>query len=149
MEKLLVSACLLGNLCKYNGGTNILPQEVLKAIREKYILIPVCPEVSGGLPVPREPSERQGERVINKASADVTAEYQKGAELALILAERFDCRKALFKERSPSCGSKVIYDGTFSRTIISRDGVTSELLKKKGIEIFGESELSGLINFDT
>ena len=148
MENLLVSACLLGNLCKYNGGTNTLPEEVLKALREKYFLIPVCPETSGGLPIPRQPSERQGQRVVNKIFVDVTAEYKKGAEHALVLAKRYSCSKALFKEKSPSCGSGKIYDGTFSSTLVSGDGVTSELLKKNGIEIFGESEVSQLINCD-
>ncbi len=146
MENLLVSACLLGNMCKYNGGTNTLPEDVLKALRKKYRLIPVCPETSGGLPIPREPSERQGSRVINKISADVTAEYQRGAEHALLIARRNGCKKALFKEKSPSCGSGKIYDGTFSRTLIAGDGITSELLKKNGMEIFGESDVNILIS---
>lgn len=145
MENLLVSACLLGNKCKYDGGTNTLPTEILKALREKYNLIPVCPETSGGLPIPRIPSERREGRVMNKAAEDVTEQYQKGAKHALILAERYGCKKALFKEKSPSCGSGRIYDGSFTHRLVSGDGVTSELLKKNGIEIFGESEVNNLL----
>lgn len=146
MENLLVSACLLGNRCKYNGKANTLPDETLNVLREKYKIIPVCPETSGGLPIPRIPSERQGDRVVNKACVDVTEEYRKGAECALILARRYGCKKALFKEKSPSCGSGRIYDGSFTGTVISGDGVTSELLKRNGIEIFGESEIDLLLS---
>ena len=134
MENLLVSACLLGFDCKYNGGNNALPPEALKQLRRRYRLIPVCPETAGGLPVPREPSERRGERVINRAGQDVTAEFQKGAELAAALARRFQIRKALLKSNSPSCGSGSIYDGSFSGTLTVGDGVTSEYIKCEGIE---------------
>ena len=134
MEKLLVSACLLGFNCKYNGGNNALPAEALEKLRRQYRLIPVCPETAGGLPVPREPSERRGERVINRAGQDVTAEFQKGAELAAALARRFQIRKALLKSNSPSCGSGSIYDGSFSGTLTVGDGVTSEYIKCEGIE---------------
>lgn len=134
MENLLVSACLLGFNCKYNGGNNALPAEALEKLRRQYRLIPVCPETAGGLPVPREPSERRGERVINRAGQDVTAEFQKGAELAAALARRFQIRKALLKSNSPSCGSGSIYDGSFSGTLTVGDGVTSEYIKCEGIE---------------
>ncbi len=145
MEKLLVSACLLGHNCKYDGGNNGLSTEIVENLREKYELIPVCPETAGGLSTPRMPSERKGELVVNSAGEDVSREYRKGAEYALNLAEENNCRKALFKERSPSCGNGRIYDGSFSHSLISGDGVTSELLKKNGIEIFGESQLDKLI----
>jgi len=135
MENLLVSACLLGFNCKYNGGNNALPAEALEKLRRQYRLIPVCPETAGGLPVPREPSERRGERVINRAGQDVTAEFQKGAELAAALARRFQIRKALLKSNSPSCGSGSIYDGSFSGTLTVGDGVTSEFIKSEGIEV--------------
>jgi uncharacterized protein YbbK (DUF523 family) len=134
METLLISACLLGANCKYNGGNNALPPEVLERLRQRYRLIPVCPETAGGLPIPREPSERRGERVINRVGQDVTAEFQKGAELAAALARRFQIRKALLKSNSPSCGSGSIYDGSFSGTLTVGDGVTSEYIKCEGIE---------------
>lgn len=145
MENLLVSACLIGSYCKYNGGANTLPEEILKGLREKYRLIPVCPETAGGLPIPRVPSERQGDRVMSRAGKDVTKEYAKGAEEALILAGKYNCSKALLKEKSPSCGCGRIYDGTFSKTLISGNGVTAELLKKHGLCIFGESKAEKLI----
>ena len=145
MERLLVSACLMGVKCKYSGGANTLPQDILNALSHKYELVPVCPECDGGLPTPRIPSERREERVINKAGEDVTAQYRLGAEKALGTAEEKGCFRALFKERSPSCGAGEIYDGSFTKTLISGDGVTAELLKKKGIKIYGESRINELL----
>ena len=135
METLLISACLMGANCKYNGGSNALPEQTLAALRRHYRLIPVCPEAAGGLPTPREPSERRGGRVVSRSGRDVTAEYRKGARTALALAERYGARKALLKSNSPSCGSGAIYDGTFSGTLTPGDGVTAELLKARGIEV--------------
>ena len=131
METLLISACLMGFNCKYNGGNNALPEDVLLALRRRYRLIPVCPEAAGGLPTPRAPSERLGSRVINRDGQDVTAAFQRGAELAVRLAERFGTRFALLKSNSPSCGSGTIYDGSFSGRLVPGDGVTAEYLKNK------------------
>ncbi len=139
-EALLISACLLGTNCKYNGGNNALPEEQLAALRERYRLVPVCPERDGGLPTPRLPSERMGDRVVNRAGEDVTEAFCRGAALALETAEREGCRLALLKERSPSCGSGRIYDGSFSSTVIPGDGITAEALKKSGLTVFGETE---------
>ena len=136
METLLISACLMGYNCKYNGGNNALPQDVLAALRQRYRLIPVCPEAAGGLPTPRMPSERRGDRVITHSGRDVTAEFRRGAELAAELAERFDAHLALLKSNSPSCGSGTIYDGSFSGRLVSGDGVTTEYLKNKNLIIF-------------
>ena len=144
-EKLLISACLLGCRCKYDGGANTLPAETLAALREKYEMVPVCPETAGGLPVPRVPSERRGGRVVTREGKDVTAEYEKGARVALELAVRFGCRKALLKERSPSCGAGEIYDGTFSHTFVPGDGVAAETLREAGLELCGESRVRELI----
>lgn len=135
----MISACLLGFNCKYSGGNNSLPEETLKKLRAEYALVPVCPEVAGGLPVPREPSERQGTGVFSVSGRDVTAEYTKGAETAVRLAERFGCRTALLKENSPSCGSGKIYDGSFSGVLTAGDGVSAEKLKALGIRVMGES----------
>lgn len=145
METLLISACLLGKNCKYSGGNNALPAETLDRLREKYRLVPVCPETAGGLTIPREPSERLNGAVLGKSGRDVTAEFERGAETALRLARRFDCKTALMKERSPSCGSGTIYDGTFTGTVIPGDGVAAEKLRAAGVQLFGESEIEKLI----
>ena len=142
-EKILVSACLLGENCKYSGGNNACP--AAQQLRERYELIAVCPERDGGLPTPRIPSERLGERVVNKAGEDVTSQFRRGAELALETALKNSCRIALFKERSPSCGCGVIYDGSFTGTLIEGDGVTAALLKQHNIMILGESRIEDLL----
>lgn len=139
MDKLLVSACLLGAPCRYDGKSK--PLAGIERLREKYELVPVCPEREGGLPTPRTPSERRGEAVVMQDGTDVTAQYRRGAEAALKLCRREGCAAALLKERSPSCGSGVIYDGTFTHTLIPGDGVTAELLRQNGVRIYGESEL--------
>ena len=141
MEVLLVSACLMGFDCKYSGGNNALPPETLDALRRSFRLIPVCPETAGGLPTPREPSERRGERVISRDGRDVTAAFQKGAALTLRLAERYGAKRALLKCNSPSCGSGFVYDGSFSGKLVPGDGVTAELLKSQGISVVGENVL--------
>lgn len=138
MENLLISACLLGFECKYSGGSNKLSDENIAALKEKYRLIPVCPETAGGLPVPRDPSERLGDRVISSKCKDVTAEFTKGAENALYLARRYGCKKALLKRNSPSCGGEYIYDGSFTGTLVPGEGLTAELLRANGLEIMGE-----------
>ena len=136
METLLISACLMGYNCKYNGGNNALPPEVLAALRERYRLIPVCPEAAGGLPTPRVPSERRGGSVVTRDGRDVTAAFRRGAEIAGKLAERYGARLALLKSNSPSCGSGTVYDGSFTGTLTPGDGVTAEYLKNKNLTIF-------------
>ena len=145
MENLLISACLMGFECKYSGGSNVLDKDKLAALRTRYRLIPVCPESAGGLPTPRAPSERRDGKVINKLGQDVTEEYRMGAETALYLARRYGCTKALLKERSPSCGSGKIYDGSFTGTLVPGDGTAAEELKAAGIRVYGESEMDKLI----
>ena len=139
MDKLLVSACLLGAPCRYDGKSK--PLAGIERLRETYELVPVCPEQEGGLPTPRTPSERRGEAVVMQDGTDVTAQYRRGAEAALKLCRREGCAAALLKERSPSCGSGSIYDGSFTHTLIPGDGVTAELLRQNGVRIYGESEL--------
>lgn len=140
-EKALISACLLGLDCRYDGKNNGLGAEKLAALREKYELIPVCPECYGGLTTPRTPSERRGDMVVSKTGTDVTRQFEKGAQTALSLALLFDAKTAILKENSPSCGCGTIYDGTFTGTLVPGDGVTAELLKKHGIKIIGEYAL--------
>lgn len=145
MENVLISACLLGFECKYCGGSNKLTEQQLAALGERFRLIPVCPETAGGLPTPRDPSERLGDKVVSNQGRDVTAQYQKGAETALWLARRYDCKAALLKENSPSCGSGQIYDGSFTGKLIPGDGVAAEELKKEGLIVFSESDTDLLI----
>ena len=140
-KKALISACLLGLDCRYDGKNNFIGEEKLKKVCEEYELIPVCPEIYGGLTTPRIPSERVGEKVLSKTGTDVTAEFSKGAETALRLAEMFGCEAAVLKENSPSCGSGTIYDGTFTGALTPGDGVTAELLKKHGIAVIGETNI--------
>ena len=138
MENLLVSACLLGFECKYSGGSNKLSDEEIAKLKNEYCLIPVCPETAGGLPVPRDPSERLGDKVVSSKGRDVTAEFVKGAETALYLARRYGCKKALLKRNSPSCGGEFIYDGSFSGVLVPGEGVAAEMLRREGLEILGE-----------
>ena len=145
MENVLISACLLGFACKYCGGSNKLSEQQLAALGERFRLIPVCPETAGGLPTPRDPSERLGDRVVSNQGRDVTEQYRKGAETALWLAWRYGCKAALLKEKSPSCGSGQIYDGSFTGKLIPGDGVAAEELKKEGLIVFGESDTELLI----
>ena len=138
MEKILVSACLLGVDCKYNGGNNY-NEKIMEFLKDKEI-IPICPEIMGGLPTPRVPSERKEDKVITKEGVDVTKNFQKGAEETLKLAKLLGVKKALLKAKSPSCGYQKIYDGTFSDTLIDGNGVTTELLLKEGFTILTEKD---------
>lgn len=139
--RILVSACLLGLCCRYDGKEKADGRVLELLKRDDILLIPVCPEQLGGMETPRLPSERRGEAVVNRSGEDVTEYYRKGAAQALKLAELYGCKAAILKERSPSCGKGQIYDGTFSGTLTEGDGVTAELLKSHGIQIFGESEV--------
>lgn len=143
MENLLISACLLGVQCRYDGGSKPVMPTV--ALMEQYHLIPICPEQLGGLPTPREPSERRADAVVSRSGADVTAQFRRGAEQALHLARLYGCKAAVLKERSPSCGSGEVYNGTFSGRLTPGDGVTAALLKANGIAVYGESDLDALL----
>lgn len=135
---ILVSACLLGRNCKYNGGNN-LAEGLCESLTAKGIgIIPVCPECAGGLPTPRVPAERLGDRVVNKVGEDVTAQFMAGAQAALEAAKANDCRCAVLKKNSPSCGCGTIYDGSFTETLTEGNGVTAELLLKEGIAVYNE-----------
>ena len=138
-EKILVSACLLGINCKYDGSNN-LNEKVLDYIKDKEV-IPICPEILGGLSTPRPPSEIISDKVVNNEQKDVTKEYRKGAEESLKLAKLFKVKKALLKAKSPSCGCGKIYDGTFTKTLIDGDGITTQLFKENNIEVITEIDL--------
>ena len=144
--KILVSACLLGEDCKYNGGNN-KNEEVIK-LGEKHTLIPICPECFAGLPVPRVPSEIKDGRVYSKEGKDLTEEFFDGAEKALYIAEETGCQLAVLKERSPSCGFGKIYDGSFSGRLINGNGIAAQLLYDHGNTIFGESKIDKIKEYE-
>ena len=142
--RILVSACLLGVNCRYSGDGKRIAEAA--RLMERAELIPVCPEILGGLPTPRPPAERVGDRVMNCEGADVTTAFQRGAEETLRLAELFGANVALLKERSPSCGMGKIYDGSFQGKIVDGSGVTAQLLAAHGIYVCGESRADELLN---
>ena len=141
--RILVSACLLGVACRYDGKGQAIPRlnELLAACEA----IPVCPEQLGGLPTPRTPSERVGARVLSKNGADVTDAFHRGADAACHLARLYGARLALMKARSPSCGAGTIYDGSFSGRVAPGDGVTGEALKAMGLDVYTEDDLDALL----
>ncbi len=141
-KKLLVSACLTGCPCRYDGASK--PNGAVMALEETWELIPVCPEELGGLSTPRLPSERVGEQVLHQNGVSVTDEFRLGAERCLQIAKEEGVSLALLKARSPSCGKGHIYDGTFTHTLCERDGMTAELLLKNGISVLSEEELEKL-----
>ena len=141
-EKILVSACFLHEGYKYNGGANI--NEKIKGLAEKYDFVLICPEVFGGLSSPRLPSEIVNDKVLNEIGEDVTEAFVSGAQKALELALKHGCKKAILKAKSPSCGKGLIYDGSFSHTIIKGDGVAAKLLMENGITIYTENEIENL-----
>ena len=143
--RMLVSACLLGAYCRYNGEKRMFPG-VCELIQWAE-LIPVCPETLGGLPTPRLPAERRGDQVINSEGGDVTLHYARGAEETLRLAQLFGARVALLKERSPSCGAVEIYDGSFAHARIPGDGVAAQRLKENGVVVYGESRIGELMEY--
>ncbi|ERJ31497.1 DUF523 domain-containing protein [Campylobacter concisus] len=143
-EKVLISACLAGINCKFNGENNILDRDVLDEISKKYHLLFVCPEVFGGLSTPREPAEMKGGLVVTKTAKDVSENFKFGAEICLKIAKLNGCKKAILKARSPSCGSGQIYDGSFTKKLIFGDGVAAKLLKENGILVFSEDEIGRL-----
>lgn len=136
MDRYIVSACLVGKNTKYSGGNN-LNEKIVEFLKDKeYIL--VCPEVSGGLPIPRFPSEIKKDKVINSIGKDVTFEFKLGTQKEIDRVKEFGATKAILKSKSPSCGVNIIYDGTFSGNTISGDGIFVKELKKLGIEILTE-----------
>ena len=145
-EKLLISACLMGENVKYNGKNNLID---LDKIKEQYELIPFCPEVAGGLPTPRSPSEiitHYPLRLLNKEGAEVTEAFIKGAKETLAVVKKNKIDKALLKANSPSCSSSLVYDGSFSGVLLKGEGVTTALLRKNGVEIFDERNSFKLLN---
>jgi uncharacterized protein YbbK (DUF523 family) len=135
----LCSACLLGIECRYDR--KILPSEKVLSLASEEILIPVCPEQLGGLPTPRVQAEQIGEKVVTEDGTDLTENFIRGAKQVIKLAQIFNCKEAILTQRSPSCGCGLIYDGTFSGTVVKGDGVTAKLLKAEGIKVITDDDL--------
>ena len=154
MERILVSSCLAGRPVRYDGAAKPVAGDLFERWRAEGRLVPFCPEVSGGLPVPRPPAEIVGgdggdvldgtARILTRTGADVTGEFLRGARLALETAQRSGARLALLKEGSPSCGSHRIYDGTFTGGAAPGTGVTTALLRRSGIRVFSEDDLDAV-----
>lgn len=138
---ILVSACLLGCACRYDGKSK--PCGEVISLKEKHNLIPVCPEIMGGLATPRMPSEIRDGIVINSEGKDNTARFEKGAREALRLCGIFGCTAVVLKSKSPSCGFGEIYDGTFTGKTVCGNGVTARLLYENGVEIYNEFNFGG------
>ena len=136
---IVVSACLLGKNCKYSGGNNFCPR--VASLTGNNTLIPVCPEVIGGLPTPRTPSERIGDRVMTKDGRDVTAEFRLGAEKAMETVRNVKPDLIILQPHSPSCGKGKIYDGTFSGRLIDGDGVFAGMAKAEGFKVLTAEEI--------
>ena len=156
--KVLISSCLLGQKVRYDAKEKSI--DGIEELSREYELIPFCPEVSGGLPIPRESAEIVGKsidiitnniknsksRVLTTSGKDVTKEFLEGAGKALHLCKSNDIKLAILKSKSPSCGYGKVYDGTHSRVLIDGNGVTSELLQKNGIKIYNENNYRELLD---
>jgi uncharacterized protein YbbK (DUF523 family) len=145
MEKILISACLLGERVRYHGGDARLEHPTLRRWQEEGRLVPLCPEVTGGLTTPRPAAEitvsPEGRRVLTAAGHDVTAAFERGAEAAINACAAHGIRIAILKDGSPSCGSRSIYDGTFGCRRVDGEGVTAARLRAAGVRIFSESQI--------
>ena len=142
MAVILVSSCLLGCACRYKGDD--CKNERILALAKEHVLLGVCPEQMGGLETPRAPSEIVGDKVMSNAGRDVTAEYRKGAEAALYLAQLNRADFAILKAKSPSCGSGRIYDGTFTGTLTDGWGVAAQMFHDAGIRVIDETQVSAV-----
>lgn len=136
-EKILVSACLIGVRVRYDGGDS--RTESILTLEDRYDLIPLCPEVLGGLPVPRPPAEILLGKAVTEEGRDVTANFEAGARITLDYCQENGIWKAVLKSKSPSCGTGMVYDGSFTRTLTAGDGFTAELLMRHGIEVYSEN----------
>ncbi|MBQ7088062.1 MAG: DUF523 domain-containing protein [Clostridia bacterium] len=137
--KYLISACLCGEHCRYDGGCFDYPH--LRKLAEEGVALPYCPEHEGGLPIPRKPCEIVGDKVLAADGTDCTAEYTRGAEGALALCREHGITAAILKESSPSCGSTRIYDGTHTGVKIPGMGLAARLLSENGVTLYSEKAL--------
>ncbi|WP_136679027.1 DUF523 domain-containing protein [Neptunomonas sp. XY-337] len=150
MKKILMSACFLGQKVRYDGRHSLIEHPLIKKWQEEGRLIPFCPEVAGGLPIPRAPAEIKNHHpvlVVDQNEKDVTPQFVTGAELAVERAKREGACCALLKSRSPSCGNREVYDGKFSGTVVPGAGVTAAELQRHGIPVFNEREIDQIEEF--
>lgn len=145
MKKILVSACLCGDPCRYDGKAVPCDDPIFLRWLEEGRFVQVCPEVLAGLGVPRGESQRKGNRVVTIDGKDVTEAFYEGAEATLALAKQEDVAFCILKQRSPSCGSSIIHDGTFSGVKIPGQGVTTEILRNGGYTVVGEDQMEEAI----
>ena len=138
MPKVMISRCLMGDNCRWDGGNNLVPE--LRELYERGLAVPVCPEQLGGLSTPRLPSEIRGDRVIMHDGTDVTDNFRRGAERALAIGLKQGCACAVTKAKSPSCGCGTVYDGTFTGTLVPGDGIFVQMLKEAGIPVRTEKD---------
>ncbi len=145
-EKILVSGCFLGLHVRYDGGHQLLVNRFFKQWQAQGRIVSFCPEVAGGLPIPRKPAEinQKNNRVTTVDGEDVTDAFLSGAQQALGLCFQHNIRYALLKESSPSCGSHTVYDGSFTQRKIAGQGVTAQLLINNGIKVFSENTIMSL-----
>lgn len=145
MQNVLISSCLLGVDCKYNGSNNKLDEETINLLKEKYNLIPVCPEIMGGLPTPRNPVEIKDGKVFDYDGEEFTEEFEKGSDEVVKLAKLYNPTIAILKENSPSCGSNYIYDGTFNNKKIKGMGLAARKLSEEYVRLFNEENIKILL----
>jgi len=143
METIIVSACLLGDKCRYDGKGNY--NDNIKFLREHFNIVPVCPEQLGGLSTPREPSEQKNDSVFSKSGKDVTKNFEKGRDYVLNIVKYLHIRKAVLADKSPSCGVKQIYNGRFNGTLIDGQGITTLGLNNLGVKCYTIDEVEQLI----
>jgi len=151
-KSILISACLLGEKVRYDGKHLLLEDNIIKQWRKLGVLTSICPEVSGGLTIPRPPAEIQNLphksiKVLNILNHDVTDQFLAGAKIALKTCQQQNIRMAILTEGSPSCGSSSVNDGHFSKNKISGEGITTRLLRKNGIKVFNQHQLSQANDF--
>ena len=137
--RILVSACLLGVYCRYDGKAKL--NEKVAALKEKHQLVPFCPEIYGGLSTPRDPAEICGDRVVTCNGADVTGQYEKGAQEAVRLARMLECDMCILQDRSPSCGVDGVHNGRFDGGMVEGDGRAAKALKEAGFNVIRASDV--------
>lgn len=150
MKKILISACMLGDKVRYDGGHHLIDNPILKRWQQEGRLVPICPEIAGGLHTPRPPAETQCKfpiLITTRDGEDVTPEYLSGAEKTLEIAKRENVCCALMKAKSPSCGNQRIFDGNFTGTLVEGAGVAAAELIRNGIPVFNEKQLADLFAF--